>query len=299
MHLSARRSPFRRSGVRGAVAAALAAAADAPSVVIPDGLSALPEPAARTVDVTLRVLTNAANKGVLWFGVAAVGSLLGKRPRRAAVRGLLSLGAASLTANVLIKPFVSRGRPGLERTALARRLGQRAAHLVVPQRPLRLGRRVRHRSHPGIPTGRAGGWADRGGRGLLPRARRRAFPFGRHRRARPRRGHRAARPAALARPALGTGAHRARVGARVADRRRPHGDRQRRLRRLGRCGGEHRECVAGRQGRAVGRGDGPRRADRNAAGGARRCGRRRNRRRGRRRRPSVGAAARRLPRGHA
>jgi diacylglycerol kinase family enzyme/membrane-associated phospholipid phosphatase len=123
MRLSARRSPFRRSGVRGAVAAALAAAADAPSVVIPDGLSALPEPAARTVEVTLRVLTNAANKGVLWFGVAAVGSLLGKRPRRAAVRGLLSLGAASLTANVLIKPFVSRGRPGLERTALAPGLG--------------------------------------------------------------------------------------------------------------------------------------------------------------------------------
>ena len=160
MHLSARRSPFRRSGVRGAVAAAVAAAADAPSVVIPDGLSALPEPAARTVDVALRVLTNAANKGVLWFGVAAVGSLLGKRPRRAAVRGLLSLGAASLTANVLIKPFVSRGRPGLERTALARRLGQRAADLVVPQRPLRLGR---PRSSPGPPwsTHRPRWWSGR------------------------------------------------------------------------------------------------------------------------------------------
>ncbi len=118
-------SAFRRSGLRGLLSSAIDAAAVAPNAVrIPDAVTALPPPAARTVDVALRLLTNAANKGVLWFGVAAVGSLLGQRPRRAAVRGLLTMGAASLTANVLVKPFVRRTRPGLGRTVLAPRLSR-------------------------------------------------------------------------------------------------------------------------------------------------------------------------------
>ncbi len=111
--------------MRGLFDAAVDAAAVAPNAVqIADVVTDLPAPAARAVDVGLRLLTNAANKGVLWYGVAAVGSLLGRRPRRAAVRGLLSMGAASLTANVLMKPFVRRTRPGLERTVLVRRISR-------------------------------------------------------------------------------------------------------------------------------------------------------------------------------
>jgi diacylglycerol kinase family enzyme len=69
-------------------------------------------------------LTVAANHGRLWFAVAAIGATMGKRPRRAALRGLVSLSGASLLSNSVIKPLVGRRRPDIERTINARRIGR-------------------------------------------------------------------------------------------------------------------------------------------------------------------------------
>lgn len=59
----------------------------------------------------MRNLTLSANHGKLWFVVAGLLALVGKRHRRAAARGLGSLGGASLLSNSLIKPLVGRSRP--------------------------------------------------------------------------------------------------------------------------------------------------------------------------------------------
>ena len=86
-----------------------------------DAPGSLPRP----VDRALRRLTGAADHGLLWFAVAGILALTGRRGRRAAVRGVLSLALSSGTANSLIKPLVGRRRPDLERTRLARRIGHR------------------------------------------------------------------------------------------------------------------------------------------------------------------------------
>ncbi|MGO4534031.1 bifunctional phosphatase PAP2/diacylglycerol kinase family protein [Leifsonia sp. 2MCAF36] len=67
-----------------------------------------------------RGLTLAANHGKLWFAAAAVLLALG-RPR-AAVRGLASLGLASLVANLVGKRLVGGDRPALTSIPFARRL---------------------------------------------------------------------------------------------------------------------------------------------------------------------------------
>lgn len=81
-------------------------------------------PVPRSLDQALRALTLAANHGVLWFGVAAVGAALGTRPRRAALRAVVSLSGASLLSNSVIKPLVGRRRPDIDRTVKARRIGK-------------------------------------------------------------------------------------------------------------------------------------------------------------------------------
>ncbi len=83
------------------------------------------QPASEPVDVALRLLTNSANHGKIWIGLAAVGALAGGRYRRAGLRGLGSLAVASTVSNSLIKPLVGRRRPDLERTRLARQIGAR------------------------------------------------------------------------------------------------------------------------------------------------------------------------------
>jgi undecaprenyl-diphosphatase len=56
-------------------------------------------------------LTSAADRGRLWIGVAAVLAAVGGRAgRRAALRGLMSLGLASVAARIL-RPLVNRRRP--------------------------------------------------------------------------------------------------------------------------------------------------------------------------------------------
>lgn len=88
------------------------------------GLITVPPPlqVPQPVDVALQRLTVAANHGVLWMGVGAVGVLAGGRYRRAALRGMASLSMASFVSNSLIKPVVGRRRPEPRLTALTRRI---------------------------------------------------------------------------------------------------------------------------------------------------------------------------------
>ncbi|MEV6840743.1 phosphatase PAP2 family protein [Streptomyces sp. NPDC051133] len=68
-------------------------------------------------------LSRSANHGVLWFATAAaMAAIRTPRARRAAVRGLASLGLASLTINTLGKRSVRRARPVLDPVPLARQL---------------------------------------------------------------------------------------------------------------------------------------------------------------------------------
>lgn len=92
----------------------------APDPTIVPAAHPLPQP----VDVALRRLTTAANHGLLWFGIGAAGALLGKRPRRAAIRGTVSLAMSSFVANSVVKPLVGRRRPDIDRTVTARRIGR-------------------------------------------------------------------------------------------------------------------------------------------------------------------------------
>ncbi|MFC7449791.1 bifunctional phosphatase PAP2/diacylglycerol kinase family protein [Rhodococcus daqingensis] len=64
-------------------------------------------------DRGLRALSRAADHGVLWFGISAGLIVIGGRPRRAAVRGLLSLSGASALTNGVLKPALPRRRPPL------------------------------------------------------------------------------------------------------------------------------------------------------------------------------------------
>lgn len=93
---------------------------------LPPSPAGVPGPVAfpRRIDVGLRGLTTAANHGVLWFGIAAVGAVAGRRSRRAALRGVGSLALSSFVANVVVKPLVGRRRPDQDRTELARRIGR-------------------------------------------------------------------------------------------------------------------------------------------------------------------------------
>jgi undecaprenyl-diphosphatase len=68
-------------------------------------------------------LSRSANHGVLWFATAAaMAASRTPRGRRAAVRGLASLGLASLTINTVGKRSVRRARPVLDPVPLVRQL---------------------------------------------------------------------------------------------------------------------------------------------------------------------------------
>ncbi len=65
----------------------------------------------------------AANYGRLWMGVAGLLVLTGRPDaRRAAVRGMVSLGIASGVANIVAKGAVRRGRPMTDRVPVVRLL---------------------------------------------------------------------------------------------------------------------------------------------------------------------------------
>lgn len=68
-----------------------------------------------TLDVPLRTLSRAADHSKLWVGAALVlAAAGGRRGRRAAVSGLVSLGVASATANLALKYGAARPRPERE-----------------------------------------------------------------------------------------------------------------------------------------------------------------------------------------
>jgi membrane-associated phospholipid phosphatase len=81
------------------------------------------------LDEAMRRLTGAADNSKLWFGVAGGLALVGgAKGRRAAVRGVASLGLASAFANLVAKPLTTRRRPERqELEELARR------HVPMPR----------------------------------------------------------------------------------------------------------------------------------------------------------------------
>jgi undecaprenyl-diphosphatase len=91
--------------------------------------AAIAEAEAPTLDSAMRRLSRAADHSTLWFVVAAGLALLGGQSgRKAASRGLISLGAASALANLAAKPLTVRARPQRsERAELARR------HVPMPR----------------------------------------------------------------------------------------------------------------------------------------------------------------------
>src|ERR1700712_4773060 len=62
-------------------------------------------------DALLTGLSKTANHGGLWFGIAGVLAVSGPASRRAASRGLISLGIASAAANIVGKTLVGGPRP--------------------------------------------------------------------------------------------------------------------------------------------------------------------------------------------
>ncbi|MEV6339769.1 phosphatase PAP2 family protein [Nocardia vinacea] len=73
-------------------------------------------------DRFLRALSMSADHSRLWLVVAALMSMGGRAPRRAAVRGLLSVALASSVANGIAKPLFPRRRPPDESVPFVRRL---------------------------------------------------------------------------------------------------------------------------------------------------------------------------------
>ena len=64
------------------------------------------------LDRPIRRLSNAANYSRLWLGIAAAIAVLGRqRGRRAALEGVLAIGATSAAVNLGIKPIARRRRP--------------------------------------------------------------------------------------------------------------------------------------------------------------------------------------------
>jgi membrane-associated phospholipid phosphatase len=71
------------------------------------------------LDVPVRRLSGAADKGRLWLGIAAAVALAGGgRGRRAALEGVVAIGVTSVTVNLGVKPIARRRRPERARPAL-------------------------------------------------------------------------------------------------------------------------------------------------------------------------------------
>src|SRR5438309_6635210 len=70
----------------------------------------------RIVDTSLKRLSNSANRSVLWFAIAALVALLGgRRGRRAALRGVISIALTSTLVNLPLKYLARRDRPPMRR----------------------------------------------------------------------------------------------------------------------------------------------------------------------------------------
>jgi undecaprenyl-diphosphatase len=70
----------------------------------------------RVIDHRLKQLSNSANRSLLWFAIAVlVGLLGGRRGRRAAVRGVISIAITSTLVNLPLKYLARRDRPPVRR----------------------------------------------------------------------------------------------------------------------------------------------------------------------------------------
>jgi undecaprenyl-diphosphatase len=70
----------------------------------------------QVVDRGLKRLSNSANRSVLWFGIAALVAILGgRRGRRAALRGVISIAITSTLVNLPLKYLARRDRPPTRR----------------------------------------------------------------------------------------------------------------------------------------------------------------------------------------
>lgn len=87
-------------------------------------MSGVPPVPATPIDAALRALTRSANKGRLWFALAALGLLIPGRSRRAVLRGVGALAVTSTVVNAALKPLAQRPRPLIEHTPLVRRLAR-------------------------------------------------------------------------------------------------------------------------------------------------------------------------------
>src|SRR3954465_8176797 len=75
------------------------------------------------LDNTLPRLTLAANNSVIWMVASALLTAFGgRRGKRAALRGIGSIGITSLFVNQVVKRLVRRPRPSLRRVPAARRM---------------------------------------------------------------------------------------------------------------------------------------------------------------------------------
>lgn len=66
------------------------------------------------IDLALARISRSADRSLLWMGVAAAMAVSGRRRRRAALVGVVAVGATSATVNLLVKPGPKRGRPSTE-----------------------------------------------------------------------------------------------------------------------------------------------------------------------------------------
>jgi diacylglycerol kinase family enzyme/membrane-associated phospholipid phosphatase len=77
-------------------------------------------------------LTKSANKGSLWWAVAVVLAGRKGKTRRGALRGVVAIGAASASANLVAKQLFPRRRPAAEEVPEHRRLTTRPASSSFP-----------------------------------------------------------------------------------------------------------------------------------------------------------------------
>ena len=84
------------------------------------------------LDRVLPRLTSSANHGGLWFATSAALALSGGVRRRAALRGLLSLGLASATANIPAKLSARRARPVINPVPVPRQLLRQPSSTSFP-----------------------------------------------------------------------------------------------------------------------------------------------------------------------
>ncbi len=84
-----------------------------------------------TLDIPLRRLSNAANHSVVWVALAgALGIVGGRRGRRAAVAGLMSVATSSAVVNIALKGLYARERPDRDTAAVIR-----SRHTRMPKSP--------------------------------------------------------------------------------------------------------------------------------------------------------------------